>query len=79
MKAYLDSVSQHKIDETQSEQNCSFVSTKPRKESTFGQGRTNSKGDPQLQMEEIGEAGAMYEESMKVETVLANDGLVKDY
>ncbi len=40
MKAYLDSVSQHKIDETVSELNSSFISMdRQRKESSFGKAK----------------------------------------
>ncbi len=46
MKAYLDSVSQHKIDETQSEMNSSFVSIdRQRKDSAFAQKKGNELED----------------------------------
>jgi len=41
MKAYLDSVSQHKIDETVSELNTSFISERRRKESEMMMGGQN--------------------------------------
>ena len=67
MKAYLDSVSQHKIDETQSEQNASFISQ--RKESVMGQRKTTNG------LDDVNEA----EDESKASTVFGSNELASLY